>query len=58
MLLPVSLMTEIMWQMDLHNLRHFLTLRLASDAQREISVLAQAILEIVKPYVPASLSDI
>lgn len=56
--LPVSLMTEMMWQMDLHNLRHFLQLRMAPDAQKEIRDLAHAIYHIVKKYVPASIADL
>jgi thymidylate synthase (FAD) len=53
--LPVSLMTTVMWQMDLHNLSHFLKLRMAPDAQKEIRELAEAIFELVYPYVPVSM---
>lgn len=54
--LPVSLMTELMWQMDLHNLLHFLRLRMDSHAQKEIRDLANAIFTLIKPTVPASIS--
>jgi thymidylate synthase (FAD) len=54
--LPVSLMTEIMWQMDLHNLLHFLRLRLDPHAQQEIRELAEAILVLIRPAVPVSVA--
>jgi thymidylate synthase (FAD) len=50
--LPVAQMTKVMWQMDLHNLVHFLKLRTASDAQKEIRDLAEGILKLITPYVP------
>lgn len=50
--LPVSLYTEWYWKIDLHNLLHFLKLRLDPSAQHEIRVYAQAIVEIVKIAVP------
>jgi len=50
--LPLSMYTEWYWQMDLHNLFHFLKLRLDSHAQYEIRVYAEAIAEIVKREVP------
>jgi thymidylate synthase (FAD) len=51
-ILPVSLMTELMWQMNLHNLFHFLRLRRSEEAQREIRELADAIYQLIKPIVP------
>lgn len=39
-ILPASTMTGLVWQCDLHNLLHFLGLRLAPDAQLEIRRLA------------------
>lgn len=50
--LPLSLYTEWYWKIDLHNLLHFLALRLDSHAQYEIRVYAEAIAEFVKQQVP------
>jgi len=50
--LPLSLYTEWYWKIDLHNLFHFLRLRLDEHAQYEIRVYARAIAEIVKVVVP------
>lgn len=52
--LPVSLYTEWYWKLNLHNLLHFLKLRLDPTAQYEIRVYAQAIAKIVKTAVPLS----
>jgi len=46
--LPLSLYTEWYWQMDLHNLFHFLRLRLDEHAQYEIRAYAQVILDIIR----------
>jgi len=50
--LPLSLYTEWYWTMDLHNLFHFLRLRMDGHAQKEIRVYADAIFEIVKKITP------
>ena len=50
--LPVSLYTQLYWKMDLHNLLHFLTLRADAHAQYEIRVYAEALLDVVKQWVP------
>lgn len=50
--LPVSLYTEWYWKIDLHNLFHFLKLRIDSHAQYEIRVFAEVMAEMVKKYVP------
>jgi thymidylate synthase (FAD) len=50
--LPLSNYTEWYWKIDLHNLFHFLNLRLDSHAQYEIRVYAEAIANIVKVVVP------
>ena len=50
--LPLSLYTEFYWEMDLHNLFHFLKLRLDSHAQYEIRVYAEVILEMCKKVAP------
>lgn len=50
--LPLALYTEWYWKIDLHNLLHFLALRLDSHAQYEIRCYAEAMAEIVKEKVP------
>lgn len=51
--LPLSTYTEAYWKVDLHNLLHFLALRMDSHAQWEIRQYAAAIgEEIVKPLFP------
>jgi thymidylate synthase, flavin-dependent len=51
--LPLSTYTEAYWKIDLHNLLHFLALRMDSHAQQEIRLFAIAIgEEIVKPLFP------
>ena len=50
--LPLSLYTEWYWQMDLHNLFHFLALRMDRHAQWEIRVYANAIAGIVRALAP------
>lgn len=55
--LPLSLYTEFYWQMDLHNLFHFLKLRLDSHAQYEIREYAKVILEVVKKVCPMAAAS-
>ena len=50
--LPLSLYTEWYWQIDLHNLFHFLELRLDDHAQKEIRLYAQVLFEIAKKVAP------
>lgn len=50
--LPLSLYTEWYWQIDLHNLFHFLHLRLDAHAQYEIRVYAEAIAKCAKAVAP------
>lgn len=50
--LPLSIYTEWYWKIDLHNLFHFLKLRLDRHAQYEIRVYADVLAEIVKECVP------
>ena len=50
--LPLSLYTEWYWQMDLHNLFHFLQMRMDMHAQYEIRVFAHTIFEIIKTICP------
>jgi len=51
-ILPVSLYTEWYWQIDLHNLFHFLALRLDGHAQYEIRVYAEAMAQCAKAVAP------
>ncbi len=50
--LPLSTYTEAYWKIDLHNLFHFLSLRMDSHAQLEIRTYANAIGEITNRVVP------
>ncbi|GAB4132819.1 MAG: FAD-dependent thymidylate synthase [Ignavibacteriales bacterium] len=51
--LPLSTYTEAYWKIDLHNLLHFLELRMDSHAQLEIRKYSETIgYEIVKKWVP------
>lgn len=52
--LPVSNYTEFYMSGNLHNLFHFLKLRLDSHAQYEIRVFAESIYQIIKPLFPIS----
>ncbi|HEY0010260.1 MAG TPA: FAD-dependent thymidylate synthase [Tepidisphaeraceae bacterium] len=50
--LPVSVYTEWYWKIDLHNLFHFLALRMDPHAQQEIRDYATAMYDLIKPIVP------
>ena len=50
--LPQSTYTEFYWKINLHNLLHYLKLRMAPDAQQEIRELAMMIYSHVKRLVP------
>ena len=50
--LPLSMYTEWYWQIDLHNLFHFLKLRLDPHAQYEIRAYAEAMYDIAKRVCP------
>ncbi|MCL1814201.1 MAG: FAD-dependent thymidylate synthase [Treponema sp.] len=50
--LPLSLYTEWYWQIDLHNLFHFLNLRLDPHAQKEIRLYAEVLFDITKKVAP------
>ena len=50
--LPLSLYTEWYWKIDLHNLFHFLRLRMDSHAQKEIRNYGMVMAEIVKTVCP------
>jgi len=51
--LPLSTYTEFYWKINLHNLLHYLRLRMDSHAQPEIQLYAKAMYDLVKPLVPA-----
>ncbi len=46
--LPVSAYTQIIWRIDMRNLLHYFSLRLADDAQKEIRDYAVVMADIVK----------
>ena len=50
--LPVSVYTEWYWKCDLHNIFHFLSLRMDSHAQQEIRDYANAMYALMAPIVP------
>lgn len=50
--LPISLYTEWYWQIDLHNLFHFLRLRMDPHAQYEIRAFAEALARCAKAVAP------
>lgn len=50
--LSVNNYTEWYWKIDLHNLFHFLKLRMDKHAQYEVRVFAEAMYELIKPIVP------
>lgn len=50
--LPLSLYTEWYWQIDLHNLFHFLRLRIDPHAQYEIRVYGEALAQCAKAVAP------
>ena len=54
--LPLSTYTQWYWKTDLHNLLHFLALRVDPHAQWEIQEYARVILGIVERWVPLTAS--
>eukprot|EP01113_Clastostelium_recurvatum_P041128 TRINITY_DN6488_c0_g1_i4.p2 TRINITY_DN6488_c0_g1~~TRINITY_DN6488_c0_g1_i4.p2 ORF type:complete len:305 (-),score=76.07 TRINITY_DN6488_c0_g1_i4:122-1036(-) len=52
--LPLSIYTEWYWKIDLHNLLHFLHLRMDAHAQKEIRDYAIAMFALIKPIVPVA----
>lgn len=53
--LPLSTYTGFFAKVDLHNLLHFIELRLDDHAQYEIRKYAQALLELIEPVVPVTI---
>ena len=54
--LPVGTYSHMFATVDLHNLAHFLRLRLHEHAQYEIRVYAQAMLQLIEPIVPVAVA--
>jgi thymidylate synthase (FAD) len=52
MVLPANIYTQWYWKVDLHNLLHFLSLRADPHAQYEIRAYAEAMLEVLKRWLP------
>jgi thymidylate synthase (FAD) len=52
--LTLNTYTQWYWKTDLHNLLHFLSLRADAHAQYEIRAYAEAMLESVRAWVPAT----
>jgi len=53
--LPQSTYTEFYWKINLHNLMHYLHLRMDSHAQKEIQDYARAMHDLVEPLVPITM---
>ena len=54
--LPVGTYSHMFATVDLHNLMHFLKLRLHAHSQYEIRVYAEAMLNLIEPIVPHSVA--
>jgi len=52
--LPLNVYTEWYWKCDLHNIFHFLSLRMDPHAQQEIQDYAQAMFALIQPIVPVA----
>lgn len=53
--LPVSVYTEWYWKCDLHNIMHFLSLRMDEHAQKEIREYANAMYALIEPICPITM---
>lgn len=53
--LPLATYSRMFATVDLHNLFHFLTLRLDDHAQYEIRVYAEALLQLIEPVCPVAV---
>lgn len=56
MVLTFNTYTQWFWTVDLHNLMHFLRLRLAADAQYEIRVYAEALRKMARSIAPCTMT--
>ena len=52
--LPLNIYTQWYWKCDLHNLMHFLALRADPHAQYEIRIYAEAMIDTLRRWVPAT----
>jgi thymidylate synthase (FAD) len=50
--LPLNVYTQWYWKCDLHNILHFLALRMDEHAQQEIRDYAEAMFALIQPIVP------
>jgi thymidylate synthase (FAD) len=55
MFLHLNHYTHWLWKQDLHNIMHFLSLRIDSHAQIEAQIYAKAILELLSVYLPETM---
>jgi thymidylate synthase (FAD) len=55
-LLGLNTYSHMFATVDLHNLFHFLNLRLHSHSQYEIRVYAEAMLQLIEPIVPVTVA--
>jgi len=55
LMLHLNHYTQFVWKQDLHNLMHFLSLRLDEHAQWETRQYAQAIYDLLKVHLPKSM---
>jgi thymidylate synthase (FAD) len=53
--LPVAAYSRMFASVDLHNLFHFLKLRIHEHSQYEIRVYAEAILSLIEPTCPVAV---
>ena len=53
--LPISVYTEWYWKCDLHNVMHFLSLRMDPHAQQEIQDYANAMYTLIEPICPVAM---
>lgn len=56
LIVPVNTYSRMFATVDLHNLFHFLRLRLDSHAQYEIRVYAEALLKLIEPICPVAVA--
>lgn len=54
-MLPVNTYSHMFATVDLHNLFHFLRLRMHAHAQYEIRVYAEAMMKLIEPHVPVAV---
>jgi len=52
--LPLNIYTQWYWKCDLHNLMHFISLRVDPHAQYEIRAYAEAMLETLRRWLPVT----